>query len=54
MGTQMELRRMGLSRRDARSIRHSAEMYGKSASRENDRLQPGWRKAMKKEQEKYE
>lgn len=53
MTTQKELRKLGLSRRDARAIRHTAEMYAKEAYRENDRAQPGWRKALKKEQEKY-
>lgn len=52
MTTQMELRRLGLSRREVRAIRHTAEMYAKEASRQNDRLQPGWRKQIRKERAK--
>ena len=52
MTTQKELRQLGLSRREARAIRHIAEMYSKEACRENDRNCPGWRKAQRKEQEK--
>ncbi len=45
MTVLMELRRMGLSRKDARSILHSAEMYAKNMCRECDRIcPPGWRK----------
>ncbi len=44
MTVLMELRRMGLSRRDARSILRSAEMYSKNTCREFDRINPGWRK----------
>ena len=43
MTVQMELRQMGLSKRDARSILRSAEMNSKNACRENDRNCPGWR-----------
>ena len=43
MTVQMELRRMGLSKKDARSIRHTAEMYAKELCRENDKNCPGWR-----------
>jgi len=46
MTTQMELRRLGLSRREARAIRHTAEMYAKAMSRECGRNDPGWRKKL--------
>ena len=44
MTTQMELRKLGLSRRDARAIRHTAEMYIKEMKRQLDREHPGWRR----------
>ena len=47
MTVLMELRRMGLSKKDAHSILRSAEMYSKNACRENDRNCPGWRNAKK-------
>ena len=44
MTTQMRLRQLGLSRREAKAMIHAAEMYGKEMHRECDRECPGWRK----------